>query len=459
MNINVNMEVWEESLKSLPHKGRIIDWKRSVENKCKLKFDCYNICGEIELLEMKRINVRTYILAKYKDKTCLLFSGNFLRCQITQLLEEEIGTQFKLSEDGTYWIGVTQSQKEFWFDGDEETIKYIKSMSWCMTKQNYVQNRKGEKLHRIIMGVIDSNIYIDHINNNPSDNRKQNLRLSNHIENAKNIKAYNTTGITGLVDVGKGKFRGMLSIDRMRIHTKYKEYNEALIDILIIQKYYGFRHNEHLYYMLDDVSPDYKNKLINEMENKFKKLRNKQKNIVCNNNFELSEDKTFYWVYDNNNNKCKISIEDIEIAKQGNWYLNNKESKQYFRGEILKENNRIATDIHRHILNITDIKYKRWFVDHLNGDGLDNRRENLIITDAKGNGVNKKGKNYRLERGKYNAAVTLFGKTIHKLFNTEQEAIEFIKQKREEARKQRIEFHNRDELDTYLEHLNLRQAI
>lgn len=459
MNVNVNMEVWEESLNKLPRKGKIINWKTSVENKCVLKFDCYNICGEIKLLKWERINNKTFLLIGYKDKTCLIFVGNFLRCQITQLLEDEIGTLFKLSDDGTYWIGITQNKKEFWFNGDDKIIEYIKSMSWNVTKQKYVQNRNGEKLHRIIMGETDPNIYIDHINNDRTDNRRENLRLSNHIENAKNIKAYNNTGITGFYDVGNNKYRGMLSMNRMRIQTEYKEYNEALIDTLIIQQYYGFRHNEHLYHMLEDVSPNYKNKLIDEMENKFSKLRNKQKEIICNNKFELSEDKSFYWVIDNNNNRCKISLQDIDIAKKGNWYLNIKQNNRYFRGEIVKDNKKVATDIHRHILNITDIKYKRWFVDHLNGDGLDNRRENLVITDASGNGVNKKGKNYKLERGKYNATITLFGERIHKLCDTEQEAMEFVKQKREEAKKRRVQFHSKKELDTYLENLNLRQAI
>jgi len=35
--------------------------------------------------------------------------------------------KFKLSDDGTYWIGTTQDGIDFWFDGDEETIAYVKS--------------------------------------------------------------------------------------------------------------------------------------------------------------------------------------------------------------------------------------------------------------------------------------------------------------------------------------------
>jgi hypothetical protein len=43
--------------------------------------------------------------------------------------KKRIKTKFKLSEDGTYWIGTTSRNHEFWFDGDKEVVEYIKSCS------------------------------------------------------------------------------------------------------------------------------------------------------------------------------------------------------------------------------------------------------------------------------------------------------------------------------------------
>lgn len=47
---------------------------------------------------------------------------------------------------------------------------------------------KTQKLHRVIMGVSDPNIIIDHINGNSLDNRKVNLRITDARGNARNCR-------------------------------------------------------------------------------------------------------------------------------------------------------------------------------------------------------------------------------------------------------------------------------
>lgn len=46
--------------------------------------------------------------------------------------------------------------------------------------------RTESLLHRLILGITDSNIQVDHINGNPLDNRENNLRPCNASENAQN---------------------------------------------------------------------------------------------------------------------------------------------------------------------------------------------------------------------------------------------------------------------------------
>jgi hypothetical protein len=62
------------------------------------------------------------------------------------------------------------------------------------------------KMHRLVMGVTDPKIQVDHINGNTLDNRKENLRLCSNIENSRNRKGYctNTSGFRG---VGRDKRR------------------------------------------------------------------------------------------------------------------------------------------------------------------------------------------------------------------------------------------------------------
>lgn len=43
--------------------------------------------------------------------------------------------------------------------------------------------RKEIKMHRVVMGVTDGNIHIDHINHNGLDNREENLRTCTHKQN------------------------------------------------------------------------------------------------------------------------------------------------------------------------------------------------------------------------------------------------------------------------------------
>lgn len=76
---------------------------------------------------------------------------------------------------------------------DEEDFEKLSQNSW--SSYNYrgvwrcqsVINKKTVKPHRIIMGVTDPKIQIDHIDGNPFNNSKRNLRLCSNAENNMNI--------------------------------------------------------------------------------------------------------------------------------------------------------------------------------------------------------------------------------------------------------------------------------
>lgn len=84
---------------------------------------------------------------------------------------------------------------------DETDIEIVKKHKWCKSTRNYVQttlksNRKAVHMHRMIMG--DSFSQIDHINRNPLDNRRANLRACNDFQNNRNRRTN-----------GKNKYRGV----------------------------------------------------------------------------------------------------------------------------------------------------------------------------------------------------------------------------------------------------------
>ncbi len=369
---------------------------------------------------------------------------------------------FRLSDDGTYWIGTTSKGEEFWFDGNEETINYIKTYTWRKVSYGYIQNKKGDKLHRVVMDIDDKNIFVNHLGGHRWDNRKEKLSISDDIDNSKEKKVGNgnkNSGIVGLLK-RRNSWVGNIKISNVSVYTKYKNRDEALIDLLIIQRHYGFRHNEDLYYMLDNISELRIKEVINNIERQLAKKRDDK--ICSTNRFELSEDGTYYNVYDANNKSFKISLESKELVEKGIWHVAEDISNKTIsiHGFIIVNGTRTTVKLHRYLFGLLDKKYKHWFVVRLNHDELDDRLENLLITDSVGNGLTKKlEKGYQYRFGSYRVSLMLLGKRFNQTVDTEQEAIALVKEKREEAMKQRLQFHSKAELDTYLKQQELLQAI
>lgn len=81
-------------------------------------------------------------------------------------------------------------------------------------------------LHRVVSNIhgLPSNVKVDHINGNPFDNRKENLRVCTHRENLRNIKksAANTSGYKGVsFDKKRNKFRASIRALEKHIHLGY----------------------------------------------------------------------------------------------------------------------------------------------------------------------------------------------------------------------------------------------
>ena len=84
---------------------------------------------------------------------------------------------------------------------DEDYEKVIEAGKWCLNGK-YAFNSKLGGLHRFIMGLsvgTGIRVQVDHINNNPLDNRKSNLRICTPSQNQQNRH---------LVKAGHSKFKG-----------------------------------------------------------------------------------------------------------------------------------------------------------------------------------------------------------------------------------------------------------
>ena len=113
---------------------------------------------------------------------------------------------------------------------DEDYDKYVKNKSFQQNVNGYVNcNNKG--LHRIIMNMNDSKKHIDHIDGNPLNNQKSNLRIATPLQNSYNKKVYknNKSGYTGVHFYKPlNKYMAYIKSDNKRKHLGYyKTLEEA----------------------------------------------------------------------------------------------------------------------------------------------------------------------------------------------------------------------------------------
>ena len=99
---------------------------------------------------------------------------------------------------GEYGIGYTTNGREFYFDLEDYDL--IKDYCWHINDEYVVaklSNGKHIKFHKLIFPKAKE---IDHKNHKKYDNRKSNLRVSNHQKNMMNRKKHsnNTSGVTGV---------------------------------------------------------------------------------------------------------------------------------------------------------------------------------------------------------------------------------------------------------------------
>ena len=92
-------------------------------------------------------------------------------------------------KDKIAYIKVYYHGREYLSLLDVEDLDFILSYSrWFAHPRktdSYLINRKGEKLHRILLNC-PKGMVVDHINGNTLDNRRSNLRVCSQLENTQN---------------------------------------------------------------------------------------------------------------------------------------------------------------------------------------------------------------------------------------------------------------------------------
>ncbi len=131
--------------------------------------------------------------------------GNLLQMVINQTLlyKKKIFNPFTIIGDTIilhYWMEKEQVVYDILID--TEDYSKIENYYWSITPSGYVHSRTNGSsniLHRFLMNTPE-HLQVDHINRNPIDNRKINLRNVEPYINARNkkISSKNTSGCQGV---------------------------------------------------------------------------------------------------------------------------------------------------------------------------------------------------------------------------------------------------------------------
>ncbi len=131
--------------------------------------------------------------------------------------------KFWFSDDGMIGYGRLSTGEVFCFDAED--YRKISDRTWykCNASPGYVGDRKGFCIHRVILAAPEG-CEIDHINLNPLDNRKSNLRICTHQQNQCNqpLQRNNTSGATGVhYYTARGKYRARIKYFQRELHLGY----------------------------------------------------------------------------------------------------------------------------------------------------------------------------------------------------------------------------------------------
>jgi hypothetical protein len=109
---------------------------------------------------------------------------------------------------------------------DIQALPLLLQHNWLIDAYGYPVTKIHKRTTRFSRMLINPPLgfYVDHINGDPADNRKDNLRLASEINNQRNmcLPKHNTSGFKGVgFRKDRGKFRAYISIHNKTKHLGY----------------------------------------------------------------------------------------------------------------------------------------------------------------------------------------------------------------------------------------------
>lgn len=434
------------------NKGKI---NRAAMVGSKLNIEYYGVIyKDIEILNYfldRKRNPRFTV--RYNNETYDILCKGFLKGEIGNILNVDLNNKY-VDENGVVHIFINKEGKIFEALYSGDNIEDVVKANWYVIIKNgkpHSVNTASYKGKSILLHQVDLGSFVDHINNNPLDNRIENLRKSNSQHNAKNKKTKNKYGLTGLKENGRGWYN-RFSVNGINISTETRHnLEEAKIDNLISQKYLGYKHNEDMFYLLKEIGDNRIQEVVDLLERKIKEKKSLSKTYSNH----IIEEESFNKLI--RNNKEMYFDKEVDISNMFVW-----ENRGYWICEFIENNNIIQNKFHREIMGFRPNEYSEYniHIDHLDNNSNDNRRNNLVITTVYGNQCNKTGIGYsKKKNGSYVVSYMkdykywdLIGGVARPTFKTEEEAINEVNRRRNIIDNARVKLKSKEELGNLIKY-------
>ena len=168
-------------------------------------------------------------IVEFKNKTRASYSrkryGELLElvCSLSEKEDKKIWNYYEIDNNICYiyyWEQKSSSVKKILIDIEDKDIVY--NFYWQLNCNGYPMTRTNGKKIYLYHLILNSDTLVGHINHNPLDNRKENLRICTPSDNNLNqsISKRNTSGVTGV------SFSQRENKWRARIQYEYNEYTK-----------------------------------------------------------------------------------------------------------------------------------------------------------------------------------------------------------------------------------------
>lgn len=156
---------------------------------------------------------------------------------------------------------------------DAEDLNKVKYFKWRkgsghIITGNCTKNNPSRQITHIILNVPDGFI-VDHIDGNPLNNKKNNLRVTTQQNNLCN-KHFMTNNTSGFIGVSWSKSRNYweseLRKDKIRLRARYKKFEEAvyaryLSEVYVFKEYRNTNNDEAFFEQINKISEERKEEI------------------------------------------------------------------------------------------------------------------------------------------------------------------------------------------------------